>query len=138
MKEIETVKNEIQQRQAAIKEMEEKLKEARMELRQFEKYCGLKYDAYREYGAGKYYDGMAKDELINTLRKLALCIVGVEENSCASGYYLNFEVKQVKELNFQEKKLCNDFLEEIYPIIAKYMDIVLNDNNMQEKERAEK
>jgi hypothetical protein len=127
MKDIETVRNEIEQRENSIKEMEEKLKEARKELRQFEKYRGLKFDVYREYGSGKYYNGMARDAFLGALRSLTLYIIGVEKRPSADRHCLDFQIKKAAELNFAETKLCNDFLDEIYPIIEKYMDIVLDD-----------
>ena len=125
MKDIETVKNEIEQRENSIKEMEEKLKEAKKELRQFEKYRGLKFDAYREYGSGKYYNGMAKDAFLGALRSLTLYIIGVEKRPSENCHCLDFQIKKATELNFAETKLCNDFLDEIYPIIEKYVDMVL-------------
>ncbi len=128
MKDIEMVRNEIEQRENSIKEMEKKLKEAKKELRQFEKYRGLKFDAYREYGSGEYFNGMAKDTFLGALRSLTLYIIGVEKRPSADRHYLDFQIKKATELNFAETKLCNDFLEEIYPIIEKYMDVVLDEN----------
>ena len=78
MKEIEMIKNEIEQRENSIKEMEEKLKEAKKELKKFEKYRGLKFDLYSNYGGGIYYKGLARDCFRDILRKLALCIVGTK------------------------------------------------------------
>ena len=125
MKDIETVRNEIEQRENSIKEMEEKLKEARRELRQFEKYRGLKFDAYREYRSDKYSNGMSRETFVSALRALTLYIIGVEKCPTISGHYLDFKIKKVSELNFAETKLCNDFLDEIYPIVEKYVDMVL-------------
>ena len=126
MKEIEMIKNEIEQRENSIKEMEEKLKEAKKELRQFEKYRGLKFDLYSNYGGGIYYKGLARDCFLDTLRKLALYIVGTKNKKGTNVGYLETGIKSTKDLSYEETKLCNDFLEEIYPIIAKYMDIVLD------------
>lgn len=127
MIDIEMVRNEIEQRENSIKEMEEKLKEARKELRMFEKYRGLKFDTYREYGNGKYSKGLANDYFVEALRKLVLCMAGTTSEKGNNFGYLNTKIKSTKDLNFAEIKLCNDFLDEIYPIIAKYMDIVLDD-----------
>ena len=128
MKEIEMIKNEIEQRENSIKEMEEKLKEAKKELKQFEKYRGLKFDLYSNYGGGIYYKGLARDCFRDTLRKLALYIVGTKNKKGVNLEYLDMGIKSTKDLSCEETKLCNDFLEEIYPIIAKYMDIVLDNN----------
>ena len=126
MKEIEMIKNEIEQRENSIKKMEEKLKEAKKELKKFEKYRGLKFDLYSNYGGGIYYKGLARDCFRDILRKLALYIVGTKNEKGTNFEYLDIGIKSTKDLSYEETKLCNDFLEEIYPIIAKYMDIVLD------------
>ena len=125
MKDIETVKNEIEQRENSIKEMEERLKEARKELRQFEKYRGLKFDTYRNYGNGKYFKGLAYDCFVDALRRLVLYMAGTTKAEGYDSKILNMSIKSAKDLSFEETKLCNDFLEEIYPLIEKYMDMFL-------------
>lgn len=127
MKEIEMIKNEIEQRENSIKEMEEKLKEAKKELKKFEKYRGLQYELYKQYGDGKFAYGLAEGKIMAALRTLVLTIVGSETKEYDYGCRIGCEIRQVKELNCQEIKICNDILGEIYPIIAKYMDIVLDD-----------
>jgi hypothetical protein len=125
MKDIETVRNEIEQRENSIKQMEEKLKEARKELRRFEKYRGLKFDLYREYRSDKYPSGMSRETFLSALRTLTLYVIGVQKCPSISSHYLDFKIKKVSELSLKETKMCNDFLEEIYPIIEIYVDMVL-------------
>ena len=126
MTDIETVRNEIEQRENSIKEMEEKLKEAKKELKKFEKYIGLQYELYKQYGDGKFAYGLAEGKIMSALRTLVLTIVGSETKEYDYVCRIGCEIKQVKELNCQEIKICNDILGELYPIIAKYMDIVLD------------
>lgn len=118
MENIKIIEKEIEQRKNSIKEMEEELKKARKELRKFDKYRGLKFDSYKEYHEEIYRDGLAKESFINVLRSLVLHMAGYEDK----GGYLDFRIKKSSELNIEEIKLCNDFLDEIYPIISKYMD----------------
>ena len=76
MTNIENIKKEIEQRETSIKEMEEKLKEAKKELKKFEKYRGLNFDAYHNYGGGKYHKGLARECFVDALRKLVLYMAG--------------------------------------------------------------
>jgi hypothetical protein len=105
--------------------MEEKLKQAKKELKKFEKYKGLKFDAYRNYGGGKYSKGLACDSFVDVLRKLVLYMAGTTKQKGNNFDYLDVCIKSTKDLDFTETKLCNDFLEEIYPLIEKYMDMFL-------------
>lgn len=126
MENIERIAKEIEQQEISIKEMEEKLKEAKKELRKFEKYRGLNYDLYKKYGNGKLRYGLAEDPIMPVLRNLVLTMVSTKITDYDHGGRLSKEMKQVKELDCKDIKICNDILDEIYPIIAKYMDIILN------------
>ena len=125
MTNIENIKKEIEQRETSIKEMEEKLKEDKKELKKFEKYRGLNFDAYHNYGGGKYHKGLARECFVDALRKLVLYMAGTTKNEGNNFDYLDMHIKSTKDLNFAETKLCNDFLEEIYPLIEKYIDMFL-------------
>lgn len=113
------IQEKIEQLQRDIKEREEELKATRKELKTFEKYRGLKFDLYKNYGNGKYRDGLARDNFTDALRKLALTISGVTD---VENKYLRTSLRQAKELSYTETKLCNDFLEELYPLVEKYVD----------------
>ena len=125
MTNIENIKKEIEQRETSIKEMEEKLKEAKKELKKFEKYRGLNFDAYHNYGGGKYHKGLARECFVDALRRLVLYMAGTTKAKGCSFEHSDISIKSTKDLNFAETKLCNDFLEEIYPLIEKYMDMFL-------------
>lgn len=118
------IREKIKQLELEVKESEKKLKAAQKELRKVEKYRGLKFGLYKNYGNGKYYHGLANDNFVDILRKLAIVICGVTErgDTCK---YLNTPLMSVKELSYTETKLCNDFLEELYPLVEKYVDKVL-------------
>ena len=110
-------------KQEEIRMLEEKLSEAKKGLKQYERYRGLRFDKYREYSNGKYkyYDGLAKENFTNALRTLTMLVFGVK----LEGKRLSIKSQKISELDCEKTKLCNDFIDELYPIIAKYVDIVL-------------
>ena len=128
----EFINNEIKQKENLIKQLEEKLQETKKELKNYKKYTGLDYEKYREYGNEQCPKGLCDESLITALRQLILTIVGVKKLQNYDRHGNEFtsidfpsKLKKVADLNIQETKLCNDFLDEMYPIIKKYVNIFI-------------
>ena len=124
------VENKIKILQQEIKEKEAELKKTREELRKYDKYRHFVFDKYKTYGNGKYRQGLKDEKLYNAIRILALTIFSITDK----GSYLSVEnLPKTKELNTIQIKFCNDFIDELYPLIEKYTNSVLSEKRKEAK-----
>lgn len=124
--------DEIKKLEAEIKEKEEQLKQAKSKMKKYQKYKHFIFSKYKEFGGEKYPGGLHKDYLIADIRNLARRIVSAKKECTYNGKFIvSFcDSKAVNSLNAEEIKICNDFIEELYPIVEKYVNIVIE--NMEE------
>ena len=118
MTEIEALEQEIREKQAHLRA----LKKAK---RDGEKLCFEKYRKFEENG---FDDVCNSDPLVGHLRNFVLALSTVYPHVYQDGrkclYYHATKVK-VCDVSEERIRICNLLIEELYPIISKYVDIFL-------------
>lgn len=123
MTEIEVLEREIKEKQAILRD----LKAAK---RDGEKLNFKRYRKFRENG----FDGIAgADRIIGHLRDFVLMLStvysrGVMPNGDRVLGYRDSKVR-VGDVSEQNIRICNNLLEELYPVISKYVGIFLETNS---------
>ena len=118
MNEIERLEQEIKEKQAILKQL--KSEKANGERRNFRKYRMFRDDIF------KYFS--ASDHLIAPLRDFILVLSTIHkwkhEDGTESICVCTHKPK-VKDADEQRLRVCNNFIDEIHPIVSKYVDIFL-------------
>lgn len=124
---VNSTYDEIKLLEIEIKEKEKQLKQARAKMQKYNKYKHFIFTKYKDFGGKNYSNGLHEDCLITDIRNLAKRIVSAKQANRLNGsLFIDFHnSKTVKSLNAVQIKICNDFIDELYPIIEKYVNIVI-------------
>lgn len=118
MTEIELLEQEIREKQAYLRT----LKKAK---RDGERLCFEKYRKFEENG---FDDVFHSDPLIGHLRNFVLALSTVCPRIYQDGRKcLEYKATKIKVCDVSEDKIriCNLLIDELYPIISKYVDIFI-------------
>ena len=114
-----------------IAQLEAEISAKKAELQALKKSRHLDYSAYNEfhkdiYGSG--YFGLT-GKISNELRNLVLAMITLREKSRNDGsVYLaiSYIKPKISELNKQDIAMCNDILNDLYPVIEKHANLIIN------------
>lgn len=113
-----------------IEALEREIAEKKAELRALKASRTLCYEPYKKFKSEIYGSfSLARTDIINHLRGLAICLVTLKEHYReldGSVYLATANMKpKVCELTKEQTDFCNNFINDIYPIIEKYANIIL-------------
>lgn len=118
MSEIELLELEIAERKARLKELKEQ-KNPRFKLNLLDEAIGLCDVCRLDYIKGPLRNAikmMATAQLYNGMIRTAL------------------KLPHIEELGFEKVKICNDFIQEIAPVFAKYIAIFVEINKEEKSQ----
>lgn len=119
-----------------IAQLESEISAKKAELQALKKSRHLDYSAYNEFHKDIYdksYFGLT-GVISNELRNLVLAMITLREESRIDGsLYLAKSYKKLKisELNKQDIAMCNDMLKDLYPVIEKHANLIINKHKSQ-------
>lgn len=119
MSEIERLEQEIKEKKAMLRQL--KSEKAKGERLNFQKYRMFRADRFAYFGCS--------DHLVNPLREFVLVLSTINKNKCedctTESIHVSCHKPKVKDIDEQRLRVCNDFIDEIHPIVSKYVDIFL-------------
>ena len=123
--EIELLENE-------IKQTEEKLKQFKAKHKEYQKFKGLVFTEFSQYGGKNCVGGIHKERLIKIVRELAKIIVLAKRSNDTERFTISFyDCTKVKSLNVLQIKRCNDFIDDLYPILEKHVNIAIENQEVE-------
>lgn len=114
-----------------IEELEREIELKKAELKALKKEKHLNFDVYNQFESQKYGNYSLGNALSADLRSLATRLVSITAvtRTHDGSQYLNARKKtRIADMTQDEISFCNDFLNELYPIIEKYAIRVLYEN----------
>ena len=111
-----------------IFDLEREIELKKEELRALKKQKHLNFDEYNNFESGKYHNYSLGNALCAELRSLATRMVSIQEvtrKHDGSKYLTAREKTKVSEMKQEEVDFCNDLLRDLYPIIEKYAERIL-------------
>lgn len=119
-----------------IAQLEAEISAKKAELQALKKNRHLDYSAYNEFHKDVYdtgYFGLTGN-ISNELRNLVLAMITLREKSRIDGsVYLknSYKKPKISELNKEDVAMCNDILKDLYPVIEKHANLIINKHKAQ-------
>lgn len=110
-----------------ITELEREIAQKQAELKVLKEQKHLSFVKYAEIG-GDFH----RTSAISKIRELVLYVLASRKNVRTDrSYYIDTRyVKKARELNVEETKIANQFIDELYPIIKKYVNIAIENQEV--------
>lgn len=116
---------EIERLEQEIKEAQSKLKRLKSEKAEGER---LSFRKYHMFGDGRFGYFGGSERLVASLRDF-VCILSTihksTNNDGAQRIDVSIHKTKVKDISEKRLRVCNAFIDEIYPFVSKYVEIFL-------------